>query len=304
MTNLHGKSSEILVDSGIPSPCHFDSAQHTFRTLVLVPVLQEDDIMLQSQAVQPAQNVQGKLRPNDATSSLRGRVIHRATDSRGRYYGRSFHNVNGPFNTTKLSPFYSRSLFALENVTIPARSAPQLNRSRGKSYARTSPTYPTKEGLRLKKNQALPVPIRPRRSLLPPNCGHMRQEGKAMVLSQALAFLSDCNMPLQDRFHDGPHCPRFKRAHLRVNNPRFQCLSETVTMTFNIGPTNRPSAQRSSARLCADFRLGRPLLSPYESRRKIAYKHRPLLCLENPRPVKYRNHDSTLKVLIDVELWT
>ncbi|KAJ7214635.1 hypothetical protein C8J57DRAFT_1538457 [Mycena rebaudengoi] len=125
--------------------------------LVLVPVLQEDEIMLQSQEIVimacwiPDRNFARrmllwpynllKMCPSSGgsygrttrPSSLRGRVIHLGTDSTGRYYDRSFHNVSGPFNTTKFIQDPS-SLWRM-SLSLHDPRPNSINRSRGKSYA-------------------------------------------------------------------------------------------------------------------------------------------------------------------------
>ncbi|KAJ7279805.1 hypothetical protein C8J57DRAFT_1502440 [Mycena rebaudengoi] len=141
-------AAATTVDSGIPSPRHFDSAQHTFSRLssYLYPFFKRTRLCSNLKrlllwlagfqiAISLGECYYGRttcsnrvLRAGEAMAERReGRVIHLGTDST-RYYDRSFHNVSEPFNTTKLSLLYSRSLFALENGTIPARSAPQLNK--------------------------------------------------------------------------------------------------------------------------------------------------------------------------------
>ncbi|KAJ7279804.1 hypothetical protein C8J57DRAFT_1502439 [Mycena rebaudengoi] len=118
-----------------------------------------------------------------------------------------------------------------------------------------------------------------------------------------------------------------KRSKLWPYLKIAMCLSKTVPMTVRTVHASQTrtfvstvqdryydiqrrayKSPSSIAELCSFmsrfFDSERLLLSPYESCREIAYKHRPLLCPENPRPVKYRNYDPTLRVLINVELLT
>ncbi|KAJ7256717.1 hypothetical protein C8J57DRAFT_1517355 [Mycena rebaudengoi] len=121
-----------------------------------------------------------------------------------------------------------------------------------------------------------------------------------------------------------------KRAKLWSYLKIAMCLSKTVPMTVRTVHASQTrtfastvqdryydiqrrayKSPSSIAELCSFifFDSERLLLSPYESCREIAYKHRfaPREAVALPgksTPRQYRNYDPTLKVLINVELLT